>query len=78
MSVLTERVAKPYPEDIIEPANLPDVSPEEHPTPWRIETAENNHIYLYDANNIKIAHVSCWDDEDDRTLEEKVRKINSN
>lgn len=76
MSVWTERVAKPWPYDVIEAQNLPDVAPEEHPAPWRLEESEENRLYLYDANGTEVAHVSCWDDDDDRTLREKLKKIN--
>ena len=76
MSVWTERVAKPWPHDVIEPKNLPDTAPEEHPAPWRLEEEPENRINLYDANNVEDAHVSCWDYDDDEVLQEKLRKIN--
>ena len=72
---MSEKAAKPYPEDLIEPKDLPDTLPAEHPTPWKIFSAGNGHFYIEDANNVTIAHVFCWEREDFQEFKNKINLI---
>ena len=76
MSSLTERANKPYPEDMIEPKDLPDQAPAEHPAPWIFDSGGNGHIYVFDANKVKVAHVYCYETSDITQLEMKLTSIN--
>ena len=76
MSTLTEKVNQLYPLDLTGPKDLPDVVPPEHPAPWREEDAGNGHSYLYDANNVLVAHVYIWDEAESKLFYEKLGKIN--
>jgi hypothetical protein len=76
MSTLTDRVSKPYPLNIIGPDDIPDTVPPEHPAPWREDEAGNGHSYLYDANNVLVAHVYIWDEAESKLFREKLGKIN--
>jgi len=76
MSEVTNKVSQPYPTDMIQPKDLPDVAPPEHPTPWTEEDAFNGHVYLHDANGVIVAHVYIWDDAASKIYSAKLASIN--
>jgi len=76
MSLLTERANKPYPADMVDSKDLPSQAPPEHPIPWTLHSGGGGHIYVYDANKVKVAHVYCYYSLEITELEVKLFSIN--
>lgn len=64
--------------DLITPKELPDERPDDQPLPWRLIAAGNGHTYIYDANKVMIAHVYCWDENEDKLFKEALERLTGN
>lgn len=64
------------------PSDLPDeLTPElreRYPLPWRIgDWRGNGHTDIFAANDKYVAHIYCWDENDEQMLVDKVERLNA-